>query len=620
MNKTNIIAILLLLIRLFGANAQSSDKIDSLKNLLQSAKQGDSIKYLLLIGENYYNAEDYSTSLGYFFSCLKYSESINNTTGSADAANNIGRVYYNMENYTQGLQYFNKALNYFNLLNDEEGQGGVLNNIALIYYELDSINPAIINYEKALDIKKKYNDTLDIGAISHNLGLVYMNQNKFDEAVNNLITSRDIFLELGYDNYVANATNNIGRAYYRAGNYTNALEYFKKGIEEAKKVNSSFLLMDNYKYQSDCYAKMDDYREAYRYSNEYYILKDSLLNIDKEKQLAEIQAKYENEIKEQENQLLKKENEAKAATIKMQYFGGIGIFVITILVAILAVIYYRGNQTKKKANDLLRNQKVEIQEKNKALSRLNEEITKQNEEIISQKKELEDLNGIKDKLFSIISHEFRSPLNSLKGTLALLKVGAISDDELNLISKELTDKINNTSIFLDNLLNWAKSQMHGIIAKPVEVELKDLANENIQLLKSMADKKRIQIRNKIDNDCLAFVDPNMMNLVFKNLISNAIKFSLRGGNIEITATKNGKLNTVSVTDTGIGMSKENVKMLFQIQSFTTRGTANERGTGLGLYITKNFIESNGGKIWVESEEGKGSSFKFSIPIQSDQLI
>ena len=156
--------------------------------------------------------------------------------------------------------------------------------------------------------------------------------------------------------------------------------------------------------------------------------------------------------------------------------------------------------------------------------------------------------------------------------------------------------------------------MHGINARPVEIELNELAEENIQLLKSMADKKKIRLENQILKDCRAHVDPNMMNLIFKNLISNAIKFSLRSGVIVLTTMQKDNMNTIVVSDSGIGMSKENVKLLFQVQTFTTRGTANERGTGLGLYITKNFIEANGGKIWVESEEGKGSTFKFTIPI------
>jgi two-component system, sensor histidine kinase and response regulator len=565
------------------AQAREKNDIDSLKNMLQLATKADSIEIFLLLGEEYYSMEDYSTALDIFFSCLKLSESINLTSRSADASNNIGRIYYDMENYGEALRYFNKALNYFIITKDEPRQGGVFNNIALIYYELDSIDLAVEFYTKALEIKQKYGGKLDMATIYHNLGLVYMHTNQVDLAVKNLESSRKIFIDLGFEKYAVNTTNNIGRALYRDGRYQEALNYYEEGLKEAKNINSAFLIMDNYKYQADCYAKLDNYEAAYRFTNEYYNLKDSLLNLDKEKELAEIHARYENEISEQENEILKNENEAKAATIKMQFMLVIGILIIFMLVGVLAIIYYRANQSKKKANKLLYSQKVEIQEKNDVLSRLNEEITNQNNAIKKQKKELEELNGIKDKLFSIISHEFRSPLNSLKGTLALLKLGALSDEELNVISKELTDKINSTSIFLDNLLNWAKSQMQGINPKPASLDLYELA------------------------------DPNMLNLILRNLISNAIKFSMRGGIIRVqTITENG-MNTISVSDSGIGMTEENIKMLFQVQTFTTRGTANERGTGLGLYISKNFIESNGGEIWVESEEGKGSVFNFTVP-------
>lgn len=615
MKKITIALILFLLSISLWTKAQESNSIDSLTNLLSKANQEDSTYLLIELGEAYYSREDYSTSLDYFFSALKVSEAIHHTIASADAANSIGRVYYNMENFTEGLEYFKMAHDYFLENNKEQKRGGALNNIALIYYEVDSIEKSIEYYNKALTIKKEFKDTLNIGAIYHNLGLVYMNQKRYEEAVENLLASRKIFVSLGKDKFAANTTNNIGRAYYKGGKYEKSLSYFKKGFEEAKAVKSSFLVMDNYKYQADCYAKMDNYSEAYRFTNEHYKMKDSLLNLDKNKEIAEIQARYENEIEEQENELLKKENEANAATIKMQYIGVVGVGIITILLAFLAVIYYRSNRLKKKANDLLRAQKVEIQEKNDVLSKLNDEITTQNEAIKKQKYELEELNSIKDKLFSIISHEFRSPLNSLKGTLALLKVGALSQDELNLISKELTDKINNTSIFLDNLLNWAKSQMHGIQAKPVEIDIKELADDNITLLQSMADKKKIKLQNNISDPTSAFVDPNMMNLILRNLISNAIKFSLWEGVIEIDIERNSHLNTISVKDSGIGMSKENTKMLFQVQTFTTRGTANERGTGLGLYISKNFIESNGGEIWVESDEGRGSTFKFTVPVK-----
>lgn len=611
-----IITLLLLLVIScpFGATAQENSTLDSLQYLLKEANQKDSINFLMQIGEAYFTSEQSAKALDYFFPSLKYYKEKDDIDGIADASNSIGQVYYDVENYAPSLVYFNQALEHYKKNNNETGAGGVLNNLALIYYEIDSIDLAIDNYQLALKIKEKYNDKINIAAIQHNLGLVYINQKNYLKAIENLVSSHKIFLGLGYDKHAANATNNIGRAYYRSGKFPEALQYFERGLVESTAINSSFLMMDNYQYQADCYAKMNQYKNAYRFSKMHYAMQDSLLSVDNKKEIAEIQAKYENEIEEQENKLLKKENEANASTIKIQYIIGIGIFIITILAIVLAVIYYWGNEAKKKANDLLKNQKVEIQQKNDVLSSLNKEITNQNKEINIQKTELEELNGIKNKLFSIMSHEFRSPLNSLKGTLALLKIGAVSESEFNTISKQLTEKINTTSIFLDNLLNWAKSQMQGISAMPKDVELREIVEENILLLRSMADEKQIRLENNIPGNSRAYIDPNMMNLIFKNLISNAIKYSFKGGVIEVNIINNAKVNTLSVADNGIGMTPGNMKMLFQLQSFTTRGTANESGTGLGLYITKNFIESNGGKIWVESVEGVGTTFKFTVPI------
>lgn len=613
MNKTLLLIIFALLSCFTSANAKESSRIDSLQNMLRTANKSDSLHHLMLLGEEYFKAENYSQSLDAFFLSLKLAEALDNDTSSADAANSIGRVYYNMENYRDGLVYFRKAQHLFHENGMEKEEGSSLNNIALIYYELDSTDQAANFYQEALTINEKYNDTINIGAISHNLGLVLMQRGRYDEAIKKLTDARKIFKELHFDRHAANATNNLGRAYYKKKDYKKALKIFEQGLEESKAIKSNFLTMDNFKYQADCYAKIQAYDKAYWYSNEYHHLKDSLLNINKDKQLAEIKEKYENEIETQENKLLRQENKAKAATIQMQYIIGVGIFLLMLLLAVLSVIYYRSNQTRKKANQLLNEQKQVIEAKNNSLSELNKEITQQHNEILEQKKKLEDLNDIKDKLFSIISHEFRSPLNSLKGTLALLKAGALSTDELNLISKELTDKINSTSIFLDNLLNWAKSQMQGINPKPITINLRDAAEENIQLLSSMAEKKKIRLINDLPNECQGLVDPNMMNLVFRNLISNAIKFTLRGGTIRATAIQNGQNCTITIQDDGIGMSQENINMLFKVQSISTRGTANERGTGLGLYITKNFIEANGGSIWVESEEMKGSTFTFTIP-------
>jgi tetratricopeptide (TPR) repeat protein len=206
MKRINIVYMLVLLACFFGVSAQDSSKQDSLRSLLHDANQIDSAKYIMLIGEEYFDSEDYSLALEDFFTSLKIYEAIDDLHGIADASNSIGRVYYNMENYQEGLVYFSKALNYYEKIGDETSTGGVLNNLALIYYEIDSIDFAIEYYQKALVIKEKYDDKLSVAAIYHNLGLVYMNQKKFANAIENLVSSRKIFLELGHGRHAANTT------------------------------------------------------------------------------------------------------------------------------------------------------------------------------------------------------------------------------------------------------------------------------------------------------------------------------------------------------------------------------------------------------------------------------
>ncbi len=289
------------------------------------------------------------------------------------------------------------------------------------------------------------------------------------------------------------------------------------------------------------------------------------------------------------------------------------LVLIIIVLSGLLVYYYRSKKHIAAVNKLVEYQRKEIVAKNQQLTWLNEEINKQIQNVKERNKELEELNGLKDRLFSIIAHEFKSPLNSLKGTLSLIHSGILSGQEIDRISKELSKKINTTSIFLDNLLSWSKSQMNGITAKPTIIDIQKIVKEDINLLKPIAEGKGIQVKNNISEPLSAYADENMMYLVIRNLISNAIKFSLMKGVIEVFGEVDGENVLVKVKDSGIGMSRENLSSLFKLQPPITPGTANEKGTGLGLYISKSFLESNGGKIWAESKPEKGSTFFFTIP-------
>jgi PAS domain S-box-containing protein len=236
-------------------------------------------------------------------------------------------------------------------------------------------------------------------------------------------------------------------------------------------------------------------------------------------------------------------------------------------------------------------------------------------ELTAKSTELEDLNKLKDKLLSIVSHDFRSPLNSLRGTLSLFLNGVISNDELGKLTESLMEKLDNTYNLLENLLNWAKSQMQGTKVYIKEINLKSISEDCVGLLSPIAEKKLVKINNNIGYRSKAMADNEMIKLVMRNLISNAIKFSSAGDQIELDARVNCEKIIVSIQDSGTGISNENQDRIFRPENFSTVGTSNEAGMGLGLLLCKDFVEKNGGKIWFESEFEKGSTFYFTLPLK-----
>ena len=235
------------------------------------------------------------------------------------------------------------------------------------------------------------------------------------------------------------------------------------------------------------------------------------------------------------------------------------------------------------------------------------------EEMEKRSEELERLNQVKDKFFSIISHDLRSPINALAGLLDLLDKGAVSAEELPKHIRELKVRFNHTRTLLNNLLDWTLLQMDKLNLQAGKIDIHHIVEENIQLLTSVQNKD-IAIVNEVPRDSIGFADSNTINLVIRNLMTNAIKFTNDGGRVIIGAEEKPSEWLVSVRDNGVGMNGDVLKMLFdKTAPYTTRGTANEKGTGLGLILCKEFIEKNGGKIWVDSAESKGSTFYFTLP-------
>ena len=247
-------------------------------------------------------------------------------------------------------------------------------------------------------------------------------------------------------------------------------------------------------------------------------------------------------------------------------------------------------------------------------------LYQQSLELKKQRKELQELNATKDKFFSIIAHDLRSPFNGFLGLTQLMaeELENLTIEEIKDFTLSMRNSAADMFRLLENLLEWARMQQ-GLITFNREIaQLAPIVDESIAIILEPAKIKGIEINLDIPDDITVFADRNILQTVIRNIVSNAVKFTPKGGRIRVSAKAANHSNIeISIKDTGIGMSNKMIDDLFRLDVQTNRkGTEGEPSSGLGLLLCKDFIEKHGGKIWVESEEGKGSIFRFTLPVQN----
>ncbi|MES3018669.1 MAG: histidine kinase N-terminal 7TM domain-containing protein [Bacteroidota bacterium] len=241
-------------------------------------------------------------------------------------------------------------------------------------------------------------------------------------------------------------------------------------------------------------------------------------------------------------------------------------------------------------------------------------------QIRQQAKQLLALNKLKDKMFSIISHDLRSPLINLLDILKMIDDDMITEKEFRGLVPQLSKNVGYTSGLLENLLFWSKSQLHGEVIKPADINAREISENVLHLFDKPIAEKKIILDNKISPESSVYADRDMLQLIIRNLISNAVKFSKHGGIIRLTSSDHNTYTRLCFSDEGVGISGEDQSKLFELEAFTTPGTDNEQGTGLGLLLCKDFVEKNKGRIWVESELGQGSKFCVELPSKGEKII
>jgi signal transduction histidine kinase len=647
--------------------------IDSLKNELNKSDIPDTTRVALLISlSRAYQYTDYNKSREYADQAVKIAEENELKKEKSQAYQNVGTVYTISGDYTSALRYDNMALQLSLSLTDSSNIARNYNGIGNDYFDLGEYDEAYYYFTQCYRIARACKDSLQMTISLHNVGRVFKELGQYDRAISHLKISQDLSLKIGdnegipysldelgdvqlrkgeYDSALTSLTKSLSftrkfnikaleprtlvrlatislhkkdyqkaLAYYdttyqlqtktsnqfgiaevelgrgtiliNQGKYDEATNFINRSLAIAKKINARILEIKCYNQLSKLWELKGEHKRSLEYFKQYKQLEDSLFSQDMQEKLLRDQIRFEIEAKDTQIAALSRDkNETEDQLKKQEFIRNILVVVMALSVILLATVYRSGQRRRQINTLLLRHQ---------------EEMEKRSEE-------LERLNQVKDKFFSIISHDLRSPINALSGLLDLLDKGAVKPEELSSHIGELKIRFNHTRTLLNNLLDWTLLQMDKLNLQAAKIDLHKIVDENIQLLAAVQNKQ-INLVNNIPENAIAFADSNTVNLVIRNLMTNAIKFTNDGGSVIIGSKEESNQWIISVKDNGIGMNQDVIKILFdKTAPYTTRGTANEKGTGLGLILCKEFVEKNGGKIWVSSEVGSGSTFGFTLP-------
>jgi signal transduction histidine kinase/Tfp pilus assembly protein PilF len=557
---------------------------------------------LNMTGNAYYLLSDFPNSLDYYQRALTIRQELGDSNDIARTLNNIGAVHLKTRNYETALEYFDKALQIYSGLGKDEIVFILNNNIGGLYLEQKEYEKALEYVQKAYDIAREINDEKRINIALNNLGEISGSLGLYDQALEYFEEARKISEGQDDLNSLATILLNTGTIYIKKNQPEKALPYFEKSLEYAEAINSISVKRDVYKSLYDLYSAWNNPKKAHDFFDLFTKANDSINYQEARLKIKELELKYSAENFKNEIELLKRDNEIKNLRLNRLRIGVISLVIILSLTSMIWIIISKRNRLKREINDLLTQKNKELEA---TLHRLKESEVN-----------LKELNATKDKFFSIIGHDLRNPLNALLGFSELIS-GTTRDyslEEIRKYNKIINDSARNIHQLIENLLDWSRSQAGNLDFSPKHCNLLPVTNDIQNIFNIQIKKKNITLLNNIPETFNVFADKNLLSTILRNLVSNAIKFTTPGGFITLSAEKSDGMANISVSDTGTGMTRDQLDNMFHLDTNLIKtGTSQEKGTGLGLILCKEFVEVHKGTIRVESEPDKGSIFTFSLP-------
>ncbi len=540
------------------------------------------------IGLRYGDLSNHSEALKSYLLAIDIGKKIGNKALLSIVKENIAILYMAQKDYQQALEIYKEVASFNKELDNDQFIGETKCNVADLYLKLKDFENASLNIDESILIFENNKAFEWLSSAYKTKGDIYLEQNNPNLALYWYDKSLILHENLNDDIYKAPLLNSIAKANCKLKNYAEAEIAALNSLEISEKLGLLEIATNSYYilFQIKKEDKLSD--DALKYHEKYKLFSDSVSRKENLNSLGNLKTKLE--FDKQQTDVSIANNKALAKQNIYIYLSLIGFIILGFIIFLLR----KQSRTRKGFNTILRL-------KTKALEKREEELSA--------------INNTKDKLFSIIGHDLRGPINALASILQMLKDKDIDQEEFSKFIPKVSNDVDAISFTLNNLLSWGRTQISGSTSDTSNIPLKNLIDDNIKLLDETAKKKTIVIHNKISSEILIWADRNHIDVVIRNLLSNAIKFTHKKGEIIFSAFDKQEFIEIKIEDNGIGMAEEFTHQIFSETSelISTYGTANEKGTGLGLTLCKEMVAKNKGKIWVESAVAMGTTFYFTLP-------
>ncbi|MBI1221407.1 MAG: tetratricopeptide repeat protein [Bacteroidetes bacterium] len=530
-------------------------------------------------GYNLYYQGKYDEAGHAYFNALKRAQETGNKKVEAEAYRLLGEVNRASSNRPYAIKYLDKAEALFSSIHDEYGVASTKNRKAAAYFELgDSLN-----YSKYLASSLKisrdngfkdieYNSLTILGAVQFVKALDYR------EAIHTLQRAFSIAKELNKVEDYPYIYNNLSRLYQEMGNLDSAEIYGQKALKIGEEFNIRTYISSACGRLSLIYAGKKEWEKAFEYERRFTQFRDTLEDEGRDKVIAELVENYQTE----------KQQEALQRQKAQIQYTSLALAVLLILLVVITIMFFNLRKQRKQLRDV------------------NARIGQQNDS-------LEEMNDLKDRLLSVLSHDLRSPVAALHSSLEILTTEEVPQAIQNQLLSELRERTDQTAQLLDNLLIWIKSQLEGLSLHKSEVNLSHLVSEVVNTMKHDLERKQLQLKMELDEKIKLEADPELVRIIIRNLASNAYKYSNPGTNIEIRLTQEKNEILLEIQDHGVGMSSSSLKNLFKLNKKSKSGTSNEKGVGIGMVLVKDLVNKSGGRITAESEAEIGTIVRVYFP-------